>query len=287
VITFLRIVHLLSATVWVGGSTVLVVVGVPAIRATEGEARVAAMLLLTLRGTPLAGWGRRLKDALDVTVALVGVILCLPLMAIISLLIVLDSRGPVFYRQQRIGKAAVPFYAWKFRTMVVGADQRLARDRRLRERFAATYKLVDDPRVTRMGRWLRRTSLDELPQLINVLRGEMSFVGPRPEVPRYVDMFAETYRELLAVRPGITDPASVAFRDEEALLGRSSNAEELYVHEILPRKLALSRAYVRQRSLGLDVRLIARTVAAILGWHAPSAQMEQMESAAAVLEGQR
>src|SRR5437870_517115 len=160
--------------------------------------------LLTLRGTPLAGWGRRLKDALDVTVALVGVILCLPLMAIISLLIVLDSRGPVFYRQQRIGKAAVPFYAWKFRTMVVGADQRLARDRRLRERFAATYKLVDDPRVTRMGRWLRRTSLDELPQLINVLRGEMSLVGPRPIVEEELSKYGAWERRLLCVRPGLT-----------------------------------------------------------------------------------
>src|SRR5206468_2034782 len=115
---------------------------------------------------------------------------------------------------------------------------------------------------TRVGRVLRRWKLDELPQLVNVLRGEMSFVGPRPEVPRYVAMFAEAYQELLAVRPGITDLASLTFRDEETLLARSANAEELYVHEILPRKLALSRAYVRQRSLGLDVRLIARTAAA-------------------------
>ena len=123
-----------------------------------------------------------------------------------------------------------------------------------------------DPRVTRVGRVLRRWKVDELPQLVNVLRGEMSFVGPRPEVPRYVNMFAEQYRELLAVRPGITDIASMAFRDEETLLGRSSNPEDLYVREILPRKLALSHAYVRRRSFGLDLRLIARTVAAILGW---------------------
>ena len=143
---------------------------------------------------------------------------------------------------------------------------------RVSQRPGPLLTTAGDPRVTRVGRVLRRWKLDELPQLINVLRGEMSFVGPRPEVRRYVDMFAETYRELLAVRPGITDPASVAFRDEEALLGRSPNAEELYVHEILPRKLELSQAYVRQRSLGLDLRLMARTVAAIFGWDATREQ---------------
>src|SRR5205814_923017 len=172
----------------------------------------------------------------------------------------LSGPGPILFRQARVGRGGGPFDILKFRTM------------RVSQRPGPLLTTAGDPRVTRVGRVLRRWKLDELPQLINVLRGEMSFVGPRPEVPRYVDMFAETYRELLAVRPGITDPASVAFRDEEALLGRSPNAEELYVHEILPRKLELSQAYVRQRSLGLDLRLMARTVAAILGWGATSEQ---------------
>ena len=202
--------------------------------------------LLTLRGTPLAGWGRRLKDALDVTVALVGVILCLPLMAIISLLIVLDSRGPVFYRQQRIGKAAVPFYAWKFRTMVVGADQRLARDRRLRERFAATYKLVDDPRVTRMGRWLRRTSLDELPQLINVLRGDMSLVGPIVE--EELRKYGAWERRLLCVRPGLTGMWQVLRHHQPDYAQRVS----------------LDMYYIDHWSVGLDLKILLRTLPSVI-----------------------
>src|SRR6266699_7201668 len=216
-----------------------------------------------------------LKRCLDVLGASSLLVLLSPLFAAAALAVRLSGPGPILFRQARVGRGGKPFDILKLRTM------------RASQRPGPLITTAGDPRVTRVGRVLRRWKLDELPQLINVLRGEMSFVGPRPEVRRYVDMFAETYRELLAVRPGITDPASVAFRDEETLLARSANAEELYVHEILPRKLALSRAYVRQRSLGLDVRLIARTVAAILGWHAPSAQMEQLESAAAVLEGQR
>jgi len=189
-----------------------------------------------------------LKRCLDVVGASFFLVLLSPLFAAAALAVRLSGPGPK------------PFDILKLRTM------------RASQRPGPLITTAGDPRVTRVGRVLRRWKLDELPQLINVLRGEMSFVGPRPEVRRYVDMFAETYRELLAVRPGITDPASVAFRDEEALLGRSPNAEELYVHEILPRKLELSQAYVRQRSLGLDLRLMARTVAAIFGWGATSEQ---------------
>ena len=204
--------------------------------------------LLTLRGTPLAGWGRRLKDALDVTGALVGVIVCLPLMAIVALLIVLDSRGPVFYRQQRIGKAAVPFNAWKFRTMVVGADQRLARDRRLRERFAATFKLVDDPRVTRVGRWLRRTSLDELPQLINVLRGEMSLVGPRPIVEEELRKYGAWERRLLCVKPGLTGMWQVLRHHQPDYAQRVS----------------LDMYYIDHWSVGLDLKILLRTLPSVI-----------------------
>src|SRR5437016_5231452 len=165
--------------------------------------------LLTLRGTPLAGWGRRLKDALDVAVA---------------------------------------FYAWKFRTMVVGADQRLARDRRLRERFAATYKLVDDPRVTRMGRWLRRTSLDELPQLINVLRGEMSLVGPRPIVEEELRKYGAWERRLLCVRPGLTGMWQVLRHHQPDYAQRVS----------------LDMYYIDHWSVGLDLKILLRTLPSVI-----------------------
>src|SRR5881398_3319336 len=201
-----------------------------------------------------------LKRGLEAVAAGIFVLVLSPLLAAVALAVRCSGPGPILFRQARVGLRGKPFDILKFRTMRISSDP------------GPLITSAGDPRVTRVGRVLRRWKLDELPQLLNVLRGEMSFVGPRPEVRRYVDMFAETYRELLAVRPGITDPASVAFRDEEALLGRSPNAEELYVHEILPRKLELSQAYVRQRSLGLDLRLMARTLAAIFGWDATREQ---------------
>ena len=195
-----------------------------------------------------------LKRCLDLVVAIVLLLVLSPVLAVAAIAVKCSGSGPTFFRQIRVGRGGKPFEIVKFRTMRTTSSP------------GPLITGAGDPRVTRVGRVLRRWKVDELPQLVNVLRGEMSFVGPRPEVPRYVDMFAEQYRELLAVRPGITDIASMAFRDEETLLGRSSNPEDLYVREILPRKLALSHAYVRRRSFGLDLRLIARTVAAILGW---------------------
>ena len=195
-----------------------------------------------------------LKRCLDLVVAIVLLLVLSPVLAVAAIAVKCSGSGPIFFRQVRVGRGGKPFDILKFRTM------------RPTRSPGPLITGAGDPRVTRVGRVLRRWKVDELPQLVNVLRGEMSFVGPRPEVPRYVNMFAEQYRELLAVRPGITDIASMAFRDEETLLGRSSNPEDLYVREILPRKLALSHAYVRRRSFGLDLRLIARTVATILGW---------------------
>ena len=194
------------------------------------------------------------KRCIDLVVAIVLLLVLSPVLAVAAIAVKCSGPGPIFFRQTRVGRGGKPFDILKLRTM------------RPTRSPGPLITGAGDPRVTRVGRVLRRWKVDELPQLVNVLRGEMSFVGPRPEVPRYVNMFAEQYRELLAVRPGITDIASMAFRDEETLLGRSSNPEDLYVQEILPRKLALSHAYVRRRSFGLDLRLIARTVAAILGW---------------------
>jgi lipopolysaccharide/colanic/teichoic acid biosynthesis glycosyltransferase len=167
----------------------------------------------------------------------------------------LDSRGPVFFRQQRVGRKFRPFRIFKFRTMVVDAPQR----------GGLITSGHDDPRITRVGRFLRRWKFDELPQFFNVVMGDMSLVGPRPEVPRYVEMFRSEYSEILTIRPGITDLASIKYRDEASLLAGSANPEQTYVQEILPQKLALAREYVAHRSFGQDLRILFRTVLRIAG----------------------
>lgn len=204
--------------------------------------------LLTLRGTPLYGWGRRLKDTLDVVGAVLGLVITLPLALVIAVLIVLDNRGPVFYRQRRVGKAGVLFHAWKFRTMVIGAEQRLAEDPRLRVRFAGAFKLADDPRVTRVGRWLRRTSLDELPQLLNVLRGEMSLVGPRPIVEEELRKYGPWERRLLCVKPGLTGLWQVLRHDEPDYA----------------RRVSLDMYYIDHWSVGLDLKILLRTLPSVI-----------------------
>jgi lipopolysaccharide/colanic/teichoic acid biosynthesis glycosyltransferase len=182
-----------------------------------------------------------------------GFVLLSPLFGAIALAIKLDSPGPVFFRQERIGRRFQPFLIYKFRTMVQEAP-----------RLGAPITSGDDRRVTRVGRFLRRMKLDELPQLINVLRGHMSLVGPRPEIRRYVELFQKDYEEILTVRPGITDPASVAFADEAEQLGRFSDPEQEYVARILPKKIAFSKDYVRNASFFGDLSLIFRTLARIL-----------------------
>jgi lipopolysaccharide/colanic/teichoic acid biosynthesis glycosyltransferase len=189
-----------------------------------------------------------IKRLLDASAALLGLIVLAPLFAAIALAIKLTSPGPVFFRQERVGKDFKPFWIYKFRSMVVNAPQ-----------LGGQLTSAGDPRVTRIGRLLRKTKLDELPQLINVLKGDMSLVGPRPEVPRYVQMFRDDYRELLRVRPGITDLASVKYRDESEILGQSPDPEAAYVNEVLPDKIALAKEYLAHRSLLYDLGLIART----------------------------
>ena len=189
-----------------------------------------------------------LKRLLDLIVSALGLLLLAPLFLLFAIIIVLDSRGPVFYRQERMGRDFQPFQILKLRTMAHVVEDN-----------APQLTLGDDPRVTRFGAWLRATKLDELPQLYNVLRGEMSLVGPRPEVCRYVEMFRDEYRDILRVRPGMTDPASLAYRDEPALLSRAADPEQEYVRVILPEKLRLSKEYVARASVGSDIKMLFQT----------------------------
>ena len=189
-----------------------------------------------------------MKRLFDIVVSLVGLICLLPLFLLAAALIKLDSNGPVFFRQTRMGMRFRPFQILKFRTMVQDSSMR-----------GQSITVGDDPRITRVGRFLRKTKIDELPQLINVFKGEMTFVGPRPEVPQYVELFRQDYEEILKIRPGITDLASIKYRNEAALLGQSENPEEEYVTRVLPDKISLGREYVRCSSLAFDLRLIFRT----------------------------
>jgi lipopolysaccharide/colanic/teichoic acid biosynthesis glycosyltransferase len=192
------------------------------------------------------------KRLFDIAVSLlVLLLLALPMLAIAAW-IRLDSPGPVFFGQQRVGRHGVPFVIHKFRTMRAGAQ-------------GLPLTVGDDARITRAGRWLRRTRLDELPQLLNVLAGHMSLVGPRPEVPRYVALYPPGLRaRALAVRPGITDPASLAHLDEAALLAAAADPEREYVERILPRKVAQAAAYAERATLASDLAVLARTVRALL-----------------------
>jgi lipopolysaccharide/colanic/teichoic acid biosynthesis glycosyltransferase len=188
-----------------------------------------------------------IRRLLDIIVSGTALLLCCPLLLAIGALIRLDSSGPIFFRQTRVGRNGVRFQIWKLRTMVTDAAG-----------LGPGITAAGDSRVTRVGAWLRRTKLDELPQLVNVLRGEMSFVGPRPEVPKYVAFYTEHQSEVLGVRPGITGPAQMEFRNEEALL-EGANPETEYVQRILPAKLRLDLEYVRSRSLAGDLSILVRT----------------------------
>jgi lipopolysaccharide/colanic/teichoic acid biosynthesis glycosyltransferase len=189
-----------------------------------------------------------MKRILDILVSLVGLICLFPLLLLAAVLIKLDSRGPIFFRQERIGMRFRPFQILKFRTMVQNSIA-----------GGQSITVGDDPRITRVGWFLRKTKIDELPQLINVLRGEMTFVGPRPEVPQYVELFRQDYEEILKVRPGITDLASIKYRDEAALLAQAENPKEEYVTRVLPDKINLGKEYIRRSSVLFDLTLMFKT----------------------------
>ena len=202
----------------------------------------------------MSGLERAAKRGVDLLLAGLGVVVLSPVYAVVAALVVLDSPGPVFFRQTRVGREFRPFRIIKFRTMVTDAERR-----------GGKLSVGADPRITRVGAGLRRLKLDELPQLLNVLAGEMSLVGPRPEVPEYVERFRSEYADILTVRPGMTDLASLKYRDESALLAAAADPAAEYVRVILPDKIRLAREYVRRSSLRLDLSLILRTLGAVVG----------------------
>lgn len=193
-----------------------------------------------------------MKRLFDIIVAGAGLLLLAPLFAGVAVLIKLDSPGPVFFKQKRIGRGFRPFWIYKFRTMRHDAPENMQ------------LTVGADSRITRIGAFLRRSKLDELPQLFNILVGDMTLVGPRPEVPRYVEAFHRDYQEILTVRPGLTDLASLKYRDEAALLGQSADPEQEYLHRVLPDKIRLGKEYIRCSSLAFDMTLIVKTVRKVI-----------------------
>ncbi len=187
----------------------------------------------------------------DFLMALTGLIILCPLFLVISLFVKLSSPGPVLHQGQRVGTGGGLFNLYKFRTMAVGADK-----------MGPAITPTNDPRVTKVGRILRRTKLDEIPQLINVLKGDMSFVGPRPEDPRYVSIYTADQQRILAVRPGITSAASLTYRHEEKLLS-GPDWEKVYRDEVLPAKLAIDLVYFSNRTFFSDLLLIFRTILSV------------------------
>lgn len=189
----------------------------------------------------------------DILFSFFGLLFLSPLFIIVAIWIVLDNPGPVFYRQQRVGKDNKDFGLLKFRSMRVGADK------------MSLITIGDrDPRVTRAGYYIRKYKLDELPQLWNVLVGEMSLVGPRPEVRRYVDTYTPEQQKVLSVRPGITDHASIEYIDENRLLAASEEPDKTYIEEVIPAKIALNMRYINHQTLGEYLKIIFLTFAKII-----------------------
>ena len=197
------------------------------------------------------------KRLFDFFFAGVGLIVLLPLFVLLALAIKVDSRGPVFYRQERVGQFGRIFRIHKFRTMVTQG-----------EKTSLQITVGADYRITRVGRFIRKTKFDELAQLLDVVKGNMSLVGPRPEVPRYVAYYPDNVRALvLSVKPGITDLASIEFKDESDILGRASNPESVYIEKILPIKLGYYVDYVKSNSVGGDLRIVLATLLSLIKLH--------------------
>ncbi|MCE2772061.1 MAG: sugar transferase [Bacteroidetes bacterium] len=194
-----------------------------------------------------------MKRLCDIVASFIGLLILLPLFLFLGIWISMESRGGVFYKQIRVGRNGVDFKLWKFRSMVPDADKK-----------GLLTVGGRDPRITRAGYFLRKYKLDELPQLINVLLGDMSLVGPRPEVRKYVDLYSDEQRKVLSVRPGITDHASLEYFEENELLAKSDNPEETYIKEVMPAKLKLNARYINESGLITDLKIIARTILRII-----------------------
>ncbi len=194
-----------------------------------------------------------MKRLFDIILSSFGILLLSPILVIIAALVKISSKGPVFYRQVRVGKGNEDFRIFKFRTMYTGSDKK-----------GLLTVGGRDPRVTKVGYYLRKFKLDELPQLFNVFTGEMSLVGPRPEVRKYVDYYSDSDMEVLSVRPGITDYASIAFRNENDILKESEDPERKYIEEIMPIKLGLNKKYIAEKGMFKDLSIILKTITVII-----------------------
>lgn len=189
------------------------------------------------------------KRIFDLVCSTLGLIVLSPVLIVIAIKIKTGSDGPVFFKQIRVGEKNKEFKILKFRTMVVDA-----------EKLGRQITVGNDSRITKIGEFLRKYKLDELPQLINVFKGDMSLVGPRPEVPRYVSMYNEEQRKVLEVKPGITDLASIRYRDENELLGEAENPDDFYINTIMPDKLALNLEYINKNNIFIDIYIILKTI---------------------------
>ena len=194
-----------------------------------------------------------MKRLVDIVLSLFGLLVLLPFFAVAAVAIVLDSKGGVFFLQTRVGKDNKDFKLFKFRTMGVNAESK-----------GQLTIGGNDSRITRVGHFLRRYKLDELPQLLNVLLGDMSLVGPRPEVRRYVDLYAPEQQQVLSIKPGLTDYASIKYVDESELLAKAENPEQFYIKTIMPDKLAINLKYIKSRSLAMDMGILFKTIGKIL-----------------------
>ena len=194
-----------------------------------------------------------IKRCFDIVFSFLGIFFLSPVFILIAIAVAIDSRGGVFYKQRRVGKDNVDFFIFKYRTMFTDSDKKglLTVGNR-------------DSRITRVGYFLRKFKLDELPQLFNVLEGDMSFVGPRPEVRKYVDMYNAEQKKVLTVKPGITDYASIEYSNENEILAKSSNPEQSYTIEVMPHKLRLNLIYINEQGLFTDLKIIFKTIGKIL-----------------------
>lgn len=190
-----------------------------------------------------------IKRIFDFLASLLGIIILSPILLIVAIAIKIDSKGDILFLQKRMGKNGIPFYIYKFRTMVSDA-----------EKLGKQITVGKDNRITKVGAFLRKYKIDELPQLFNVLKGDMSLVGPRPEVPKYVELYTELERRVLKVRPGITDLASLRYKDENDILGKVDNPEEYYINVIMKDKLKLNLEYIEKSNLIFDISLIFKTI---------------------------